>query len=223
MRDINRLDFLNQSKKSLEAILSWLENLPVLDLNTLPADDTALVVVDMVNGFAGKGALMSPRIRNLIGEIAAISRKCDLLGVFKIAFADSHTADSPEFSSFPAHCLAGTDESEILNELKEIGTYTVIPKNSTNGFLEKGFQEWLQANTQKNTFIIVGDCTDICVLQFALTLKTWFNAQNRISRIIVPVNAVNTYNSENHNGDLTHVMGLLNMHTNGIEIVGGIA
>lgn len=222
MKIANKPVFFNQSQQTLEEITEWLENLPSLTLGRLTGKDTALVVMDMINGFANDGALTSPRIKELIHEIVAISKRCDEQGIAKLAFADNHTMDSPEFGAFPPHCLAGTREAELLDELKEIGDYTLIPKNSTNAFMEKGFQDWLAGNPHKNNFIVTGNCTDICILQFTLTLKSWFNGQNRKSRIIVPENAVNTYHSPGHNGDLAHLMALRNMHLNGIEIARGI-
>lgn len=73
-----------------------------------------------------------------------------------------------------------------------------------------------------NTFIITGVCTDICVHQFSLTLKTYFNKQNKESRVIVPVNTVETYDLGMHNGDLMNIMALYSMTVNGIEVVAGV-
>jgi nicotinamidase-related amidase len=109
-----------------------------------------------------------------------------------------------------------------VDELKDLGGWTLIPKNSTNGFLEPAFQEWLAKNEAIDTFIVTGDCTDICIQQFAITLKTWFNRKDRKSRIIVPIDAVDTYDLGLHSGDLMHVMALYNMIGNGVEVVSGI-
>lgn len=43
--------------------------------------------------------------------------------------------------------------------------------------------------------------------------------QNKKIRIIVPLNAVETYDLGLHNGDLMNVIALYNMITNGIEVV----
>lgn len=53
---------------------------------------------------------------------------------------DSHQKSSQEFITYPPHCLKGSEESEIIEELKIIGGYQLIEKNSTNGFLEPDFQ-----------------------------------------------------------------------------------
>jgi nicotinamidase-related amidase len=161
-------------------------------------------------------------VEGLIPQIAELLKACDKLQFAKLAFADHHTNASPEFEAYPVHCMIGTHEGEIVDELKEIGGYTLIPKNSTNGFLEPEFQNWLKENEHIDTFIVTGDCTDICIQQFVITLKTWFNMQNKKSRVIVPVNAVDTYDFDLHDGDLVHVMALYNMMINGIEVVSGV-
>lgn len=222
MKRIDKDEFLKRGMKTLEELLEWLEKLPVIRLEDLQAEQTTLVIVDMINGFAREGALASPRVEALIPEVVKLSEKCGTRGIEKLAFTDNHPSDSPEFSAYPPHCMAGTSEAEVVEEIKEIGGYTLIPKNSTNGFHEAEFKKWLERNPQIDTFLITGDCTDICVQQLAITLKTWFNMQNRKSRIIVPANSVDTYDFGLHNGDLMHVTALYNMWMNGIELVEGV-
>lgn len=219
MGNTNKEEFLKGSTETLGEIWEMLNGLPQLRLKDLQGQQTVLVIVDMINGFAREGALQSPRIEAVIPELAALSKACEALGIVKLAFADCHTEKSPEFDSYPMHCMDGTAEGEIVEELKAVGGYQLIPKNSTNGFLEEPFQHWLKANPQVNTFIVTGDCTDICVQQFAITLKTWFNKLNQKARIIVPKNLVETYDFGIHHGDLMHAMALYNMMINGVEVV----
>lgn len=216
---INKNEFLEKSNKTLGEIFDLLAGLPAIKLKDLQPENTALIIVDMINGFVREGALASERAEKAIPSIARLSKTCDEMQITKIAFADSHTNQSPEFGAYPEHCLAGTSESEVVDELKEIGGYTLIPKNSTNGFHEEEFKKWLKDNENVNTFIVTGVCTNICIEQFALTLKTYFNKQNVKSRVIVPVNTVETYDLNIHNGDLMNVMALYNMIVNGIEVV----
>lgn len=216
---IGKKEFLKKSNRVLGEIYDTLNNLQTLDIKGLDKRNTALIIVDMVNGFAREGALNSPRVESIIPAVAELSEACDKLGISKIAFADSHTEASPEFQSYPAHCIKGTFEEEIVDEIKSIGGYKLIHKNSTNGFLEEEFQLWLKNNRNVDTFIITGDCTDICVQQFSITLKTWFNMQNRKSRIVVPINAVETYDLGVHYGELMNVTAFYNMIINGVEVV----
>lgn len=214
--------FLKKSSDTLGKMFNKLEQLPAVGLNSLSPDRTALVVVDMVNGFVREGALHSPRIEALVPEIVKLAENCRDMGIRTIAFADSHTQSSPEFSSYPVHCLAETGESELIEELKLAGCFSVIGKNSTNGFLEEEFHSWLAGNPGIDTFIVAGDCTDICIFQFTTSLKAYFNMEDRHSRVIVPVNAVETYDLGLHDRDLLHVAALYMMEGNGVELAGKI-
>lgn len=222
MRMINKNAYLQKSVETLGEIFDMLAKLPAIPLKDLQEKQTVLVIVDMVNGFAREGALRSPRVESLIPEITKLSKACDELSIVKLAFADCHTLASPEFEAYPPHCLEKSSEGEIVDELKDIGGYTLIPKNSTNGFLEEAFRKWLEENEHLDTFIITGDCTDICIQQFAITLKAWFNRQNKKLRVIVPVNAVETYDFGQHDGALMNIMALYTMMINGIEVVSGV-
>lgn len=219
MSNFNKQEFIQKSNETLWEMLDQLSDLPEMKLSDLPGNQTLFVMVDMINGFAREGLLQSPRVAALIPEITQLSKKCDALGIEKIAFADCHTDASPEFSSYPVHCKADSTESDVVDEIKALGGYQLIPKNSTNGFLEPVFQTWLEVHSDIDHFVVVGDCTDICIVQFAVTLKTWFNRQNKNSRIIVPISCVNTYDLGLHDGDLMHVIALFNMMGNGIEVV----
>lgn len=203
----------------LEEMKKFLEERPDLDIKELNSKETVLVIVDMINGFCKEGNLSSPRIKALIPETERILRLCKENEIKAIAFADSHSEDSPEFSSYPSHCVRGTWESEVVDELKEVAELKIINKNSTNGFLEDEFQDWLKNNPQIKNFIIVGDCTDICVEQFANTLKAYFNMKNIKARVIVPISAVETYDLGYHYAELLNIVALMIMAGNGVEIV----
>lgn len=219
MKILNRDEFMERSLEIIKEMVDMLEGLKGIELADLKREQTALLIVDMINGFTREGALKSNRAEELIPEIVKLSKRCDDLGVQKLAFADCHTEASPEFSSYPKHCMAGTRESDVVDEIKEVGGYKLIEKNSTNGFHEEEFKKWLFENPQITNFIVTGVCTDICVQQFAITLKTWFNMQNKSYRVIVPMNAVDTYDLGVHNADLVNVMALYNMIINGVEVV----
>lgn len=223
MNTIFEMDrFLSKSSEVIKEIISTIDKLPSINLKEFSRNDTAFVIVDMINGFAREGALRSDRVEALIPEISKMSKLCDDLGIIKIAFADCHNEESIEFDSYPKHCIAGTSESEMVKELKEIEGYKLIPKNSTNGFLEEEFQRWLSENSNISNFIIVGDCTDICIDQFSKSLRTYFNIKNKKARVIVPLNMVDTYDVGVHYAELMNVMSVYSMMINGVEIVKSI-
>lgn len=203
-----------------EKILNMSEEIKgkFVDLNDLDKDKTAIVIVDMVNGFVHEGALSSPRVEGIVDEIVRINEKT--LGNKKIFFLDEHTNNSTEFKSYAKHCLEGSLEAELIPELKNealLDSNTVmIPKNSVNGFHAPGFKKWLEENeSQIENYIICGCEVDICVSNFANTLKTYFNQKNMDKRIIIPSNAVETFDFGTHDGDLMKIISLWEMQSNG--------
>ena len=219
---MNRDGFVFAGIKALEAVYDHLSALGNLPLKSLEPQKTVLVVVDMVNGFVRDGALYSPRVEQLVHRVEELSKACGSLGIEKLAFADAHSVDSPEFRSYPRHCVDGSEESELIAELKVLGGFQLIKKNSTNGFLEPEFQEWLSRNPQVENFIVIGDCTDICIQQFSVTLKCSFNRVNRNVRVIVPASHVDTYDVGIHGGELMHSVALIMMADSGVEVVGRV-
>ncbi|NLG81632.1 MAG: cysteine hydrolase [Bacilli bacterium] len=211
--------FLKASGVILETLYDEFTSLPILNFTELDKDKTALIIVDMINGFVKEGALSSPQMASLTPEIVKLTKKFKNEKLKIVALADNHPEDSVEFCAYPPHCIKGTSESFVIDELQEVGGYELIEKNSTNGFLEPTFQDWLSSHPEIDTFIITGGCTDICVLQLALTLKMHFNRLNKKTRIIVPTNGVNTYDLGTHFSSLMHLFALYNMRLNDIEIV----
>ena len=219
IKTISKELFLKESMNALDNMLESLKGKPSLNIDELNPENTVLVMIDMINGFCKGGNLYSPRVESLIDKTVRILKLCKERGIKVIAFADSHTEASPELKAYPVHCMRGTFESEVIDELKAVGGYTLIEKNSTNSFLEKEFQEWLKANPNITNMIVIGDCTDICVEQFSNSAKAYFNIENRESRIIVPMDAVETFDSEMHKAELLNVVSLYMMAGNGIELV----
>ncbi|PRR81864.1 isochorismatase family cysteine hydrolase [Clostridium vincentii] len=195
----------------------------ILQLTDLQKEKTAIIVVDMVNGFVHKGQLASPRVIEIIDNLVIINEKTH--GYKKIFFLDEHDENSMEFKYYAKHCLKDTSESELILELRGEATTlhkntTMIHKNSTNGFHAPEFKLWLDQNQEKiENYIIVGCEVDICVSHFATTLKTYFNQNNLSKRIIVASDCVETFDFGTHDGDLMKVISLWEMQTNGIEIV----
>lgn len=204
-----------------QALYEWNEQLAVLtttSAETLCDGKTALVIVDMVNSFLTEGVLSSPRSASVLPTVERLLTMAKTNGMPTVAFADCHEPDCIEFASFPPHCVKGTSEAEIAPTLQTIGGYVCIEKNSTNGFLTPEFQAWLAAHDTLERIVVCGVCTDICVMQFCLTLKTFCNQNNRKLEVIIPVNAVETYDAPGHNADLCGSMALQFMWQAGITL-----
>ena len=207
----------------MDKLLKELNNLKnnLLELNTenisnLNLSKTILFIVDMNNGFAKEGLLYSPRVENLIKPIENFSKHiCSDLNRI-IAFTDSHDENSIELLNYPTHCLKNSVESDIVDEIKDIKNLEIIQKNSTNGFFVLNDIDF----DDIDNIIIVGDCTDICIYQLSITLKSYFNQNNINKNIIVPMNLVDTYNIDNvHNAELLNIVFLNSMIQNGINVV----
>ncbi len=110
--------------------------------------------------------------------------------------------------------------------------FTIIEKNSIASVIAPDFARWEEANGPFTTYIVVGDCTDLCVYQAAMALKLRSTANHLGQRVIVPVNCVETYDlpvqqaleigAQPHDGDLLHHIFLHSMAQNGIEVVASI-
>lgn len=218
------IDFenLNGAFEELKACAEKLSALESISLESLVPDETMLVIVDIVNGFVREGAMASPRVEDIISPSAELLRRCNTAGIISAALADCHSEDCAEFSAFPPHCIRGTSESEIVNEIKSVGGYELVEKNSTNGFHEEKLRRLIGEKKNINTFIVVGDCTDICVMQLCLSLKTYFTANDRKCRIIIPINCVETYDSPLHNADFANIAAYKLMSDSGVEFVSSI-
>lgn len=210
-------------KQASDFIDSFLENsFEKLDYSLINTSSTAVIVVDMLNGFAKSGNLYSDRVEKIILNTKLVLEK--LSKAEMVFICDAHTDDSAEFSVFPKHCIESTEESEIADELLPFSKEsTIIYKNSTNGFLEPEFTKWLDNNDIKD-YIIIGCCTDLCISQLAITLKTHFNRINKHVNIFIPIEAVETYDLSitNHPGDFMNLVALKQMSDNGIKIVNGL-
>ncbi|EGT2201955.1 isochorismatase [Clostridioides difficile] len=200
----------------LEALKSNLDNLPIEKIENYDLSKTALFIIDVNNGFAKQGALYSPRVESLIKPIEMFTKKISNKLNRVIAFTDSHTSKSIELLSYPVHCLENDIESELVDELKSIENLQILPKNSTNGFFAL---ENLDFDNIDN-IIIVGDCTDICIYQFAITLKSYFNQHNIEKNIVVPMNLVDTYDIPNvHPAEILNLVFFNSMIQNGVNVL----
>ncbi|CEO14302.1 isochorismatase [[Clostridium] sordellii] len=202
--------------KEFENMKFNLEKLKSKKINELDLSKTMLFIIDMNNGFAKKGALYSDRVEALINPITNLAKILEAKNCEIIAFTDSHNKDSIELRSYPTHCLENDYESKIVDEISTIKNLKVIPKNSTNGFF------CLEDKNFKNidNIIVVGDCTDICIYQFVVTLKSYFNQNNIDKNIIVPMNLVDTYHIDNiHNAEIMNIVFLNSMIQNGVEVI----
>jgi nicotinamidase-related amidase len=230
-------NFIEQSKEFLSSLVTWERNLPTIKWSDLQMQvqqgQVALISVDMINGFCHEGVLSSPRVKDIIPAVVAVFKDAYNMGVREFVLAqDCHRPDSVEFADFPPHCQVGTSEARTIPALANLpfaNLYQIVSKNSLNAFHGTELGKWLEARTHFSAIVVVGDCTDLCVHQMALHLKLYANAHNLKMRVIVPENAVQTYDMSvetanaigalPHDGDFMHLVFLYHMRLNGVEVV----
>lgn len=190
-------------------------------IQTSKINNPVVFVVDMVNGFTKEGALSDIKIMDIV---KAQKKLMDTLSCRNVFVCDTHPPKTREFEAYPAHCMVGTSEAEVVDELKDY-IKMIIHKNSTNTFMAPEFSEFLKNDLDNyNDIIITGCCTDLCILQFALSLQGYLNEHNMCKhRIIIPVDCVETYHIDQvHDAYFWNDVSLKNMAANGITIVSKI-
>lgn len=234
-------NFVERSKDFLSALVTWERDLPTLAWSDLREEAqqgrVALFSVDMTHGFCHEGALASPRVKGIIPAVVAAFEGAYAIGVRNFVLPqDCHTHGALEFAAYPPHCQVGTNEAETIPELRNMpfaNLFKIMPKDSLSSFFGTALSEWLNAHRDLSTVVVVGDCTDLCVYLLALDLKLYANAHNWKMRVIVPENAVQTYDMTietanalgalPHDGDFMHLVFLYHMRLNGVEVVREIA
>ncbi len=171
----------------------------------------ALVVVDMQNGFLREGALASD---DCLGVLPAVVREVDAAldsGAHVVFTADTHEPDDREFEVFPVHCVRGTAEAELADELRHyLGHDRVhlLPKRRYSAMFETEM-EGLLHRYGIDAVRICGVCTDICVLHTTADLR------NRDIAVTVVADATATFDGPDHPADavreqsLAHLAGIL--------------
>ncbi|MCR4407684.1 MAG: cysteine hydrolase [Anaerolineae bacterium] len=226
---------LEQSTPFLNWLCDWEAGLTPFDLAAELKEPTraAVMAVDMVVGFCYEGPLSSPRVAGIVPNVVKLFRRAEALGVRHFVLTqDAHQPDAVEFGAFGPHCRAGTHEAETIPELLSLPfamRFTLIPKNSISSSVGTALDSWLEGHPEVDTFIVVGDCTDLCTYQLAMHLRLRANAKGLAQRVIVPVDCVETYDMPvttarelgilPHDGDLLHLIFLYHMALNGIQVV----
>ena len=130
----------------------------------------ALIIIDMQTDFVD-GTLANPMAQAIVNEIAEYAQNFD--GDL-IATRDTHAKNYLETSEgkrLPiTHCVHGTSGWEIVPQIQQVLNEkgaTILDK-PTFGYLH---WELLQAYDE---VVMVGTCTDICVVSNALVLKAKF-------------------------------------------------
>lgn len=156
-----------------------------------PGGETGLVVVDEVNGFCtvGAGALApaapNAQVERMVAETGRLARLFVDRRWPVLAFLDTHEPGKAE-PPYPPHCERGTGEEEFVAELAWLADeadVTLVRKDCINGFvgaIEATYHgahgsshnkvvDWVNLHRLR-AVVTVGICTDVCVMDFVLTM-----------------------------------------------------
>ncbi len=159
--------------------ISWQSTLEV------PAEESAIIVVDMQNDFVKEGgSLVVPAAMatlDRVQELLARARSADV----PIAYTqDTHFAGDPEWDIWPQHCEMGTWGWQIVEELAPQPTDLVCQKSRYDGFYGTWLEHFLANVWKVRTLVIVGTVSSICVLHTAASAGLrWYT-------VIVPADGI---------------------------------
>lgn len=227
--------FIACHRDFLSFLAGFRQQLPTLRLSEIVGADpghVAMVTVDVIKGFCSQGAMCSPRVAAIVPAVKRIIQAADQAGVRHFLFTcDTHTPDSREFDTWPAHCVAGTPESELEDDLLRLpgsDKFVMLPKPSINSLIDTELADTLEA-IQPRVIIAMGDVTDLCYYQLATNLKMLANARGWNCRVIAPLSAIETYDTPMataqqlgilpHDGDFINAFFAYHLQATGVEVV----
>jgi len=140
----------------------------------LDPESTAVVVVDMQNGFCHPdGSLYAPPSEAAIEPVADLVERAREAGVQVVytrdvhppeQFEDAHYYD--EFERWGEHVVEGSWEAEIVDELDVHEEDHVVEKHTYDAFQETEMDGWLSARNVDD-LVFAGTLANVCVLHTA--------------------------------------------------------
>jgi len=137
-------------------------------------DSTALVVVDMQNGFCHpEGSLYAPGSEAAVGPVADLVDRAHDAGVRVVftrdvhppgQFADAHYYD--EFEQWGEHVLEDSWDAELVDELDVREADHVVEKHTYDAFHDTELDGWLSARGVDD-LLFCGTLANVCVLHTA--------------------------------------------------------
>lgn len=182
-----------------------------------------LYVIDALVGFMIKGNLADEKIRKITPEIVKLIEKQlkEEEGVSLVG--DAHSRDCVEFKFFNPHSIIGTPEVLFVPELQVYEKESLIyHKNNNNALFAPNMMKDIDRMKNLQEVIVCGCYTDYCVLDFIVALRHYFNQYNRDVAIFAVKNAMDTFDSPDHDKNKATEMAYYLMERAGIILVDDI-
>ncbi|WP_435344512.1 cysteine hydrolase family protein [Haloarchaeobius sp. HRN-SO-5] len=134
-------------------------------------DDTALVVVDMQNGFCKPdGNLYAPGSEAAVDPVASLVDRAHEAGVRVVFTRDVHPPEQfdgahyyDEFEQWGEHVLEGSWGAELVEELDVREEDYVVEKHTYDAFYQTELDGWLSARGIDD-LVMCGTLANVCVL-----------------------------------------------------------
>lgn len=185
-----------------------------------------VINIDMINGFVKEGPLAAPSIMRIVPYQKVLLDKFSNDPDKEIIFIrDEHTDDAVEFNTFAPHCIKGSKESELIDELKPYEDNSLtFTKNSTNFMFAPGFIKNLKLYTGLKKIYLTGCLSEICVKNGGITLRNYLDQENMNIEVYVVRDLIDTYDAPGHNNEEVTESAIKDMEANGIKVLklGGI-
>jgi nicotinamidase-related amidase len=176
----------------------------ISNLSRVRKEDCVLIVIDMQNDFISEGApIECPGGRDIIPRISRLLDCTRSLEIPVLYTQEMHRREKVDFGrelerEEPEHCVEGTTGVEIIAQLRPKDGDFVIVKRRYSGFYLTDLEVLLKG-LRKNTIIITGVATNVCVHATAL------DAQQRDYHVIVVSDCVAGTSKELHEAFLRNI------------------
>jgi len=178
---------------------------------TLPARETAVIVVDMQNDFVKEGGkLVVPSAKETIPAIQKLLEKARTTGVHVFFTQDTHEEGDPEWNIWGEHCRKGTWGWEIIQELAPLPGERVFQKQRYDGFYGTPLDHELHLRGVKHV-VVVGTVANICVLHTA------GSAALRYYNVVLPVDGISALTAFDMQATLRQISFLYRGHLTTVE------
>ena len=158
------------------------------------------MVVDMIEEFV-TGRLGDPRMLEIILPIRSLLERARSSGVPVVFIRDCHNMGDPELEIWGEHAMEGTDQCDVVDELRPLEGELVLDKSVYSSFYGTGLDDYLD-EICSDTLMITGQLTEVCIKH------TVADAFYRGYRTIVPLDCVQTMSDDLQSQALNDMVSL---------------